>query len=140
MTSGKEKTKSMFGNKGLKQEIQSLKERLSDYESRNIELRGKMTKLQNEISDKQTEIESIKSEKRLSEQRTEEVEKENEVLRKYYDLDKEPPDEIKTKIHIDLEINRLKEENLKLIAMANRRPQYMPIPMPYPQYSPFGRF
>lgn len=130
----------MFGNKVLKQEIQSLKERLTDYESRNIELRGKMTELENKIVDKQAEIESIKSEKRLAEQRTEEVEKENEILRKYYDLDKEPSDEIKAKVHIDLELNRVKEENLKLIAMVNRQPQYMPIPIPYPQYSPFGRF
>lgn len=59
----------MFGNKVLKQEIQSLKEMLSDYESRNIELREKMTELQNKISDKQAEIESIKSEKRLAEKR-----------------------------------------------------------------------
>lgn len=101
----------MFGNKGLKQEIQSLKERLSDYESRNIELRGKIADLENKIIDKQEEIESIKSEKRLSEQRTKEVEKENEILRKYYVLGKKPSDEIKAKIHIDLEINRLKEEN-----------------------------
>lgn len=130
----------MFGNKRIKQEIHSLKEGLSDYESRNIELRGKMTELQNKISDKQAEIESIKSEKRLAEQREKEVEKENEILRKYYDLDKEPSDEIKAKIHIDLEMNRLKEENLKLTAMTNRQPQFMPVPMPYPQYSPFGRF
>lgn len=130
----------MFGSKGLKQEIQLLKERLTDYENRNIELRGKIAELENRIIDKQTEIESIKSEKRLAKQRTEEAEKENEILRKYYDLDKEPSDEIKMKIHIDLELNRVKEENLKLIALVNRQPQYMPIPMPYPQYSPFGRF
>ena len=140
MTAGKEKFKTMFRNKALKQEIQSLKERLADYESRNIELRGRLTEAQNKISDKQVEIAKIQSEKRLADQRTEEVEKENEILRKYYDLDKEPSDEIKTKIHIDLELNRLKEENLKLTAMANRQPQYMPIPMPYPQYSPFWRF
>lgn len=62
------------------------------------------------------------------------IEKENEILRQYYDLDKEPSDEIKAKIHVDLEINRLKEENLKLIAMS-RLPVY--IPQPYPYYG-FG--
>lgn len=140
MTAGKEKFNTMFGNKALKQEIQSLKERLADYESRNIELRGRLTEVQNKISDKQTEITKIQSEKRLADRRTEEIKMENEILRKYYDLDKEPSDEIKTKIHIDLELNRLKEENLKLTAMANRQLPFMPIPMPYPQYSPFGRF
>lgn len=128
----------MFGNKVLKQEIQSLKDRLTDYESRNIELQGKIAELENKIVDKQAEIESVESEKRLADQRTKEVEKENEILRKYYDLDKEPSDEIKAKIHIDLEINRLKEEKLQLIATVNRQPEC--IPMPYPQYSPFVRF
>lgn len=125
----------MFGNKGLKQEMQSLKEKLTDYESRNIELQGKMAELENRIIDKQVEIESVKSEKRLAEQRTEEVEKENEILRKYYDLDKEPSDEIKAKVHIDLEINRLKEDKMALISIVNQQPRY--IPMSYYQYSPF---
>lgn len=69
------------------------------------------------------------------------LEKENEILRQYYDLDKEPSDEIKTKIHIDLEINRLKEEKddlknevLRLTAIC-RPPVY--IQQPYTYYG-FG--
>lgn len=66
-----------------------------------------------------------------------ELEKENEILRQYYDLGKEPSDEIKTKIHIDLEINRLKEEKddlkneiLRLTAIC-RPPVYVPQHYPY---------
>lgn len=134
----------MFGSKALKQEIQSIKEQLTNYESRNIELRGDIEKERNKLADEKLElrkeISKLQLEKAETERKSAELEKENEILRKYYDLDKEPSDEIKMKIHIDLELNRVKEENLKLIAMVNRQPQYMPVPMPYPQYSPFGRF
>lgn len=130
-----------IAEKILSDEIKRLKEDKEYYEKRNIELRGEMTKLENKLSDKQTEINATNSEKTLAEKRTKEVEKENEILRQYYDLDKEPSDDIKTKIHIDLEINRLKEEkndlkNEVLRLTALRRPPVY-IPQPYPYYG-FG--
>lgn len=128
----------------LQNEIESLEEKAKDYEERNIKLSGNMEEERNRLADEKLElrekIAKLQTEKAETERKSEELEKENEILRKYYDLDKEPSDEIKTKIHIDLELNRLKEENLKLTAMANRQPTFMPAPMPYPQYSPFGRF
>lgn len=129
----------MFGNKGLKQEIQSLKERLADYESRNIELRGNMEEERNKLADEKLElrkeISKLQLEKAETERKSAELEKENDILRKYYDLDKEPSDEIKAKVHIDLEINRLKEDKMALISIVNQQPRY--IPMSYYQYSPF---
>ncbi len=133
-----------IAKKILSDEIKKLKDDKEDYERRNIELRGKMNELENKLIDKQSEINEVNSEKTLTERKIKEVEKENEILRKYYDLDKEPSDEIKTKIHIDLEINRLKEEKddlknqvLQLTAIC-RPPVY--IPQPYPVYPPgFGR-
>lgn len=126
-----------IARKILQTEIEELKEKAERFESRNLELRGEMTELENKLSDKQEEINSINSEKALAEKRTKEVEKENEILRQYYDLEKEPSDEIKTKIHIDLEINRLKEEKddlkneiLRLTAIC-RPPVYAPQPYPY---------
>lgn len=121
-----------IAEKILYDEIKRLKEDKEYYEKRNIELRGEMAELENKLSDKQTEINAINSEKALAEKRTKEVEKENEILRQYYDLEKEPSDEIKTKIHIDLEVNRLKEEKsdlknevLRLTALC-RPPVYVP--------------
>lgn len=126
-----------IAEKILSDEIRKLKEDKEHYEKRNIELRGEMQELKNKLSDKQTEINAVNSEKALAEKRTKEVEKENEILRKYYDLDKEPSDEIKMKIHIDLEINRLKEEKddlknevLRLTALC-RPPVYVPQYYPY---------
>lgn len=130
-----------IAEKILFDEIQRLKKDKEYYEKRNIELRGEMQELENKLSDKQTEINAANSEKALAEKRTKEVEKENEILRQYYDLDKEPSDEIKTKIHIDLEINRLKEEKgdlknevLRMTALC-RPPVY--VPQYYPHYG-FG--
>lgn len=130
-----------IARKILRAEIEELKEKAEEFESRNIELRGELAEIERKHTDQLAEVRKEKyeevAEKTKAEQKAQELEKENEILRKYYDLDKEPSDEIKTKIHIDLEINRLKEENLKLIAM-NKPP--MVIQQPYPMYMPFGRF
>lgn len=133
-----------IARKILYNEIKCLEAKANAFEHRNIDIAREKEKLRQDYETKINELEKSKiksdSEKTEAEKRANELEKENDILRKYYDLDKEPSDEIKTKIHIDLELNRVKEENLKLIAMVNRQPQYMPIPMPYPQYSLFGRF
>ena len=125
-----------LARKVLHKEIADIKSDLSDSKGRNSELQEEidglrsMNKVLSESSIKiQSEI--IGARKELNE-----VQKENEILRKYYDLDKEPSDEIKLRIHIDLEVNRLKNENLKLI--ANGRPVI--VQQPYPIYTPqFGR-
>lgn len=81
----------MFGSKALKQEIQSLKEHLTDYESRNIELRGDIEKERNKLADEKLElrkeISKLQLEKAETERKSAELEKENEILRKYYDLE-----------------------------------------------------
>lgn len=131
-----------IARKILRTEIEELKEKAEVFENRTYELRGELAEIKSKHENQLAEVRKEKyeevAEKTKTEQKAQELEKENEILRKYYDLDKEPPDEIKTKIHIDLEINRLKEENLKLTAMVSRQP--MVIPQPYPMYMPFGRF
>lgn len=120
-----------IARKILHDEIESLEESKNTYRNGNIELCEIIEETKNKQSDLKKQIFELQEEK-------ERLTKENEILRKYYDLDKEPPDKIKAKIHIDLELNRVKEENLKLIAMIKQQIQY--IPQPNPVYSPFGRF
>ena len=117
----------------LHDEIERLEESKEALKNGNIELCEIIEEKRNKQLDLPKPIFELLEEK-------ERLTKENKILRKYYDLDKEPSDEIKMKMHIDLEINRLKEENMKLLTTENRKPQYMPIPIPYPQYSLFGRF
>lgn len=120
-----------IARKILNDEIKNYKSLAEAFQKRNIELRGEMAELENKLNEL-SKLNLDENIKRINaEKRTEEIEKENAILRKYYDLDKEPSDEIKTKIHIDLEANRLKEENLKLIAM---RSQVQYIPQPYSFY------
>lgn len=126
-----------LARKVLCKEITEIKSELSDSKEKNSELQEEIDGLRSR--NKVLSENSIKIQLEVTEARKElnEVQKENEILRKYYDLDKEPSDEIKLRIHVDLELNRVKEENLKLIAM------YKPpaiISQPYPMYTPqFGR-
>lgn len=113
-----------IARKILSNEIENLKLKAKRFESRNLELREELTKCQNEYTD-------ILSGKSRLQKRIQDIEKENEILRKYYDLDKEPSEEIKTKIHIDLEVNRLKEEKVALLATAI---QNLCVPRSYPLY------
>lgn len=128
----------------LHEEITDMEDELKCEKRRYEESRAETEKLQEKIKELGcrnemliNESDKIELEKVNIQMELDEVQKENEILRKYYDLDSEPSDEIKAKIHIDLELNRLKEENLKLIAM------YKPptiISQPYPMYTPqFGR-
>lgn len=93
-------------------EIKTLKDQNEELEKRRIEHNDKYEKQLEQYTKLYQEHEHLG-------RRVSDLEKENEILRKYYDLDKEPTDEIKVKMHIDLEINRLKEENLKNLAFSH---------------------
>ena len=134
-----------IARKILRTEIEELKEKAERFESRNLELRGELAEIEGKHKEQLSEVRKEKyeevAEKTKAEQKLRELEKENEILRKYYDLDKEPSDEIKTKMHIDLEIDRLKEEKddlkneiLRLTAIC--RPPVI-VQQPYPYYG-FG--
>lgn len=120
----------------LSDEITELEEKACTFENRNIELRGQMTNNENCFSDQKLELEKeiikIRGEKEDAVRKIDSLEKENQILRRYYDLNKEPSDEIKVKVHIDLEINRLRDENSKLLVMAHKQPIF--IQQPYPVY------
>lgn len=122
-----------LARKILHKEIAELEEKAKRFEDRGIELRAELEEVENRNSDLLKAIGKVDSEKMQVQKKLDEIQKENEILRQYYDLDKEPSDEIKTKIHIDLEVNRLKEENLKLTALV--KPPVL-APQPYHIYMP----
>lgn len=126
-----------LARKILQNELADLRKDLESAEKKNTELSKELSEIENKCDSKMF---SLKQEKESAERKAQELEKENEVLRKYYDLGKEPSDEIKMKIHIDLEISRLKEENMSLrcaLTCSLRQPMYMTLP--YSVYPPFGR-
>lgn len=125
-----------LARKVLHKEIEEIKSELSDSKEKNIELKEEVEMLRSGSKALRNDFDKIELEKTKVQRELDDSQKENEILRKYYDLDKEPSDEIKLRIHIDLEVNRLKNENLKLI--ANGRPVI--VQQPYPIYTPqFGR-
>ena len=125
-----------LARKVLHKEIVEIKNELSNSKEKNIELKEEVEMLRSGSKALRNDFDKIELEKTKVQRELDDSQKENEILRKYYDLDKEPSDEIKLRIHIDLEVNRLKNENLKLI--ANGRPVI--VQQPYPIYTPqFGR-
>lgn len=125
-----------LARKVLHKEIEEIKSELSDSKEKNIELKEEVEMLRSGSKALRNDFDKIELEKTKVQRELDDSQKENEILRKYYDLDKEPSDEIKLRIHIDLEVNRLKNENLKLI--ANGSPVI--VQQPYPIYTPqFGR-
>lgn len=125
-----------LARKVLHKEIAEIKNELSNSKEKNIELKEEVEMLRSGSKALRNDFDKIELEKTKVQMELDDSQKENKILRKYYDLDKEPSDEIKLRIHIDLEVNRLKNENLKLI--ANGRPVI--VQQPYPIYTPqFGR-
>jgi predicted nucleic acid-binding Zn-ribbon protein len=122
----------------LRKEITTMKDDLEYRKKRNAELQEEVEMLRSGSKALRNESDKIELKKACIQRELDKVKKENEILRKYYDLDKEPSDEIKLKIHIDLELNRVKEENLKMIALL-KLPTF--ITQPYPGCIPsLGRF
>lgn len=107
-----------------KQKISDLEEQVKEEQKAKWDAQNKKVNKDIEIKELEQQIESMKK-------FGDTLQKEIEIFRKYYKLDEEPSDEIKAKIHIDLEINRLKEEMIKMIAL---RPRIQYFPQPYPYY------
>lgn len=112
-----------------------LKYEIRDFEIEIESLKEEKNEIQKEFLKEQTAHNICKKEKVKIEIRCGELERENEILRKYYDLDSEPSDEIKTKMHIDIEINKLKEE-CKSLKIENLFKSYVYFPQPYPIFPP----
>lgn len=105
----------MFGNRkteirNLQTEIDFLNKKIKEQEEIISRKNDEYSKLSEKNRNNVTENIELRSQ-------IEKLEKENAVMREYYELDKELSDEIKTKIHIDLEINRLKEKINELMMM-----------------------
>ncbi len=105
----------------LEKEHERNLKRIEDVSEDKELFREKVSKLENENGNLRCEMAEIKVELTGSKKRVEELEKENAMLREYYKLDEEPSEDIQLKIHINLEINRLKEELQKqqLMQIAN---------------------
>lgn len=104
-------------------------------------------KVINEKMDKQREnihdMEKLRREIDAYKKQIKDLTRQNEIMRKYYELDKDPSDEEKIKIRIDLKIHDLEmqllEEQLNKYDLLNRYNSYPRILIqPSMPYSPYG--
>ena len=110
----------MFNKKAT--EISDLKERLKNvnkelYEEIYARNKSDMEKL-SQINDLETQNQKLKGE-------IDDLQQKIKIMEKYYDLDKEPTDEEKIKIRIDLKVHELEMEILKeKLSRIERAPLY----------------
>lgn len=101
-------------------------------------LKEKNDKTDNDLKEYMVKYSQAENKANKLDKENEHLKKENEIMREYYELDKEPTIEQETRIHINLEINRLKEEIERLNLELNCRPNIMPYPYPV-YYGGLGR-
>jgi len=102
----------------------------------------------NERMDKQKEnihdMEKLRKEIEAYKKQIKDLTEQNEIMRKYYELDKDPSDEEKIKIRVDLKIHDLEmqllEERLNKYDLLKIYDSYSRILIPPIPYSPYGRF
>jgi len=105
-------------------------------------------KVINEKMDKQKEnihdMEKLHNEIDAYKKQIRDLTDKNEIMSKYYELDKDPSDEEKIKIRIDLKIHDLElqllEERLNNCNLSNLFNSYHRILIPPTPYSPYGHF
>jgi len=95
----------------------------------------------NERMDKQREnirdMEKLRKEIEAYKKQIKDLTDQNEIMRKYYELDKDPSDEEKIKIRIDLKIHDLEMQLYDLLNLYNSYPRYLIPPIPYGSYGHF---
>lgn len=97
----------MFGRKKLKNEIKFLKRRLKDLNEQYERPNGLYSISRTMLNDKIDEISKLN-------EKIEGLERERDMLYEYYDLNKEPSQEIKTLVRINERVRELELENIEL--------------------------
>lgn len=104
-----------------------LREELEGYEKEVNDIRSEKSKIE---SEKEREISIYIGKLTKANEEIERLKSENEVFKKYYELDKDPSEEVKTRIHVDLEVNRLKFELMRCMLMQSS--SYLHVPYVFP--------
>ena len=97
----------MFGRKKLKGKIKFLERRLKDLDEQYERLNGLYSESTTMLNDKIDEISKLN-------EKVEGLERERDMLYEYYDLNKEPSQEIKTLVRINERVRKLELENIEL--------------------------
>ncbi len=127
-----------IARKILKKEIEELK---NNYDNARKDYVDLVNKYEAQADERIKDLQDVIDKQKAQNEAMQKLADENEILKKYYDLDSEPTDEQKTKIRIDLRIHDLEmqliEERTRLrsfpVVLSNTYNPYSQI-----YYRPFG--
>lgn len=104
----------MFGRKKLLKKIDCLEDTIHDLKEELKSARASNEAYRNEIADAQRNIKISEEKERKSREELEKKERELDILYQYYDILKEPTQEVKTAVRIDKRVHDLELENMEL--------------------------
>lgn len=103
----------------LKEQLESAKSDASYYKNVYRDLKNNHKKIVNtEVEDQKKKVEELQK-------KNEELQHKIDILYAYYDIQKEPTQEERTKIRLDLRVHELEMENLELRAIVRANVGYL---------------
>ena len=108
-----------------KREYEGLKRKLESAEGDASHYKNMYESYENNYMKANTEIENQKKKVEELQKKNEELQHKIDILYAYYDINKEPTQEERTKIRLDLRVHELEMENLELRAAVNGRIEYL---------------
>lgn len=117
----------------LQEKIDTISAEIAKAQQENYELIDQMTKIQQDVAKAK-----IASEKKVkqAEKKAHDLEYQNDLLRRYYEIDREPSEEVKTKMRLDVKYHEMELEITRLKAQAENCPSFVSWPIYVPQFSP----
>lgn len=108
-----------------KEEYKELKRKLESAESDASYYKKIYVMYKNDYMTANTEIENQKKKVEELQKKNEELQHKIDILFAYYDINKDPTQEERTKIRLDLRVHELEMENLELRAAVNAQIGYL---------------
>ena len=115
--------------KALKRETQYLRSINESFKEEIKDLKDQKDKLNREVIEERQNNHVLKDEVKQKQDRINKLERERDILYQYYDLNKEPTQEIKTQMRINKRVYDLELENIRLntalYSMTNAYTNYL---------------
>lgn len=108
-----------------KKEYEELKEKLESAKSNASYYKKIYDMYKNDYREESAEVENQKKKVEELQKKNEELQHKIDILYAYYDIQKDPTQEERTKIRLDMRVHELEMENLELRAAVNARIGYL---------------
>ena len=116
----------------LHDKIETISAERDKVQEENYELINKTVNMQKEAANAKL---SAETKAKQAEQKAYDLEYQNDLLRRYYQIDQEPSEEIKTRMRLDVKYHEMELEITRLKAQAKSNWSFVPWTIYVPQYS-----